>query len=190
MSAKLTLMTLPDVPEQLETDRLMIRPPRLNDVPEIYAAVCESLDDLQPWMPWATPEYSLQGCEENTRTAIAHFITREDLRYHFHDKKTGKLLVCSGLHRIDWKVPKFEIGYWCRSSQTGKGYVTEGVAALTELALETLDAARVEIRCDDLNVRSSAVAERCGYRLAGVLKHDSRSPAGELRSTRVYARTA
>lgn len=182
-------MTLPDVPEILETDRLVIRPPCLDDVPEIYAAVCESLPDLKPWMPWATEAYSLQSCEENTRTAVAHFITREDLRYHFHDK-TETLLACSGLHRIDWRVPKFEIGYWCRSSQSGKGYVTEGVAALTDLALGTLGAARVEIRCDALNLRSAAVAERCGYTLEGVLKHESRSPAGELRSTRVYARTA
>ncbi|CAN5884632.1 GNAT family N-acetyltransferase [soil metagenome] len=181
-------MTLPDVPETLETDRLVVRPPRLDDVPDIYAAVCESLPDLQPWMPWATAEYSLQSCEENTRTAVAHFITREDLRYHFHDKTTGELLVCSGLHRIDWRVPKFEIGYWCRSSQSGKGFVTEGVAALTTLALETLGAARVEIRCDDRNLRSAAVAERCGYTLEGTLHNETRSPTGELRSTRVYAR--
>ena len=182
-------MTLPDVPETLETPRLLIRPPRLEDVPELYAAICESLPALKPWMPWATDAYSLQSCEENTRSAVAKFITREDLRYHFHDKTTGDLLVCSGLHRIDWRVPKFEIGYWCRSSHTGKGYVSEGVAALTELALETLGAARVEIRCDDLNLRSFGVAERCGYRLEGTLRNDSRPPAGELRSTRVYART-
>ena len=183
-------MTLPDVPGSLETDRLIVRAPRLEDVPELYAAVCQSLPDLKPWMPWATDAYSLQACEENTRGAVAKFITREDLRYHFHDKATGELLVCSGLHRIDWRVPKFEIGYWCRSSQSGKGYVTEGVAALTQMALETLGAARVEIRCDTANLPSRAVAERCGYTLEGTLKHDSRSPAGELRSTCVYARNA
>ncbi|HEV2125093.1 MAG TPA: GNAT family N-acetyltransferase [Chloroflexota bacterium] len=181
---------IPDVPESLETERLVIRPPRLKDVAELYAAVCESLSDLQPWMPWATDAYTLQSCEENTRSAVARFITREDLRYHFHDKSSGEVLACSGLHRIDWRVPKFEIGYWCRSSQVGRGYVTEGVTALTMMAFETLGAARVEIRCDDLNVRSAAVAERCGLGLEGILKYDSRSSTGELRSTRVYARTA
>ena len=182
-------MTPPDVPERLETERLIIRPPTLEDISEIYAAVTESLAELKPWMPWATDEFSLQGCEENTRQAIAKFITREDLRYHFQDKTTDGFLVGSGLHRIDWKVPKFEIGYWCRSSEMGRGYVTEGVKALAEMAFEILGAARVEIRCDSLNTRSFQVAERCGFELEGTLKNESRSVSGELRSTRVYART-
>ena len=182
-------MTLPDVPEKLETERLIIRPPILEDVPEIYAAVTESLTELKPWMPWATNEFSLAGCDENTRQAVAKFITREDLRYHYHDKVTGRLLVGSGLHRLDWKIPKFEIGYWCRASETGKGYVTEGVRALAEMAFKKLGAARVEIRCDETNTRSFQVAERCGFRLEGTLKNDSRSVSGELSSTRVYALT-
>ena len=32
-----------------------------------------------------------------------------------------------GLHRIDWAVPKFEIGYWARTSHAGRGYITEDV---------------------------------------------------------------
>jgi RimJ/RimL family protein N-acetyltransferase len=180
-------MTLPHVPDALETARLTVRCPRVEDVAEIYAAVRESLDELRPWMPWATSDYSWEACEENSRGAIASFITRSDLRYHAHDRETGALLVCSGLHRIDWGVPKFEIGYWCRSSQCGKGYVTETARALTRLAFEELGAARVEIRCDDRNARSYRVAECCGFRLEGVLKNDSRAPDGSLRSTRIYA---
>lgn len=179
----------PEVPERIETERLLIRPPQVADVPEIYAAVRESLELLMPWMPWATPEYSLEGCEESTRQAVANFVTRRDLRYHFHHRESGRLLACSGLHRIDWRVPKFEIGYWCRQGETGKGYVSEGVAALAELALGGLGGARVEIRCDDQNLRSAAVAERCGFALEGVLENDGRSSAGALRATRVYART-
>lgn len=182
-------MTLPNVPERLETERLVIRPPTLDDVPEIYTAITESLAELKPWMVWATDEFSLEVCEENTRQAIAKFITREDLRYHYHDKVTGRFLVGSGLHRIDWKIPKFEIGYWCRSSEMGKGYVTEGVRGLTEMAFEHLSAARVEIRCDETNTRSFQVAERCSFELEGTLKNDSRSVSGGLRSTRVYALT-
>ena len=78
-------------------------------------------------------------------------------------------------------MAKFEIGYWCRRGETGKGYVSEGVAALAELALGRLGGARVEIRCDDLNLRSAAVAERCGFALEGILANDGRS-------TRVYVR--
>ena len=177
------------VPEVIETARLTLRKPHLEDAPAIHASVRESLAELSPWMAWATPDYSLHGVQENTREALAHFMTHTNLRYHFHDKKTGEHIGNSGLHRIDWNVPKFEIGYWCRTSKVGQGYVTETVQALTKLALEDLGAARVEIQCDDRNVRSSRVAERCGYKLEGILKNYERARDGSLRDTRIYAVT-
>ncbi len=180
---------IPRVPERLETERLTIRRPRVEDVDAIYTSVRESLSELSPWMAWATPVYSREGCEENTRDAVAQFITCQNLRYHFHDKETGEHIGNSGLHRIDWKVPKFEIGYWCRTSRAGQGYVTETVRALTKLALEDFGAARVEIQCDDENERSARVAERCGYGLEGVLRRYSRGVDGSLRDTRIYAVT-
>jgi RimJ/RimL family protein N-acetyltransferase len=56
------------------------------------------------------------------------------------------------------------------------------------MAFETLQARRVEIRMDDGNLRSRAVAERCGFEFEGVLRRDSLNPAGEPRDTRVYSR--
>jgi RimJ/RimL family protein N-acetyltransferase len=179
----------PNVPTRLETARLVLRAPELSDVPFLYQAVKESIKELQPWMPWATEDYTVESCEENLRGAIAKFITKEDFRICFLDKISGRMIGNSGFHRIDWNVPRFEIGYWCRSSETGKGYVTEVVQALTKVAFETLNAARVEIRCDDLNVKSAAVAERCGFVIEGVLKNNERNPKGELRSTRIYGLT-
>jgi RimJ/RimL family protein N-acetyltransferase len=180
---------LPDVPNAIETERLLIRCPELADVPLVYDAVRESLTELKPWMPWATENYSLESCESNIRQGIAKYITREDLRMHVFDRATGRFVVGSGLHRINWEVPRFELGYWCRTSEVGKGYVTEVVRGLSTLAFEKLGAARIEICCDDVNLKSAAVAERCGYTLEGIMKNDERSVSGALRSTRIYALT-
>jgi ribosomal-protein-serine acetyltransferase len=178
-----------NVPTRLETSRLIIRAPELSDVPFIYQAIRESIKELQPFMPWATEDYTVDMCEENLRGAIAKFLTREDFRMCFLDKDSGRMIGNTGFHRTEWTVPRFEIGYWCRTSETGKGYVTEAVRALSKIAFETLNAARVEICCDDLNIKSAAVAERCGYTLEGVMKNDERNSRGELRSTRIYALT-
>ena len=180
---------LPEIPEQIVTERLLIRCPQVTDAQAVYDAVIESMAELKAWMPWATPQYSREGTEENLRQAIAKFITRQDLRYHAHDRATGEFVMGSGLHQIDWSVPSFEIGYWCRTSKSGQGYVTETVRALTTLAFAQLGAARVQIRCDDKNTRSAHVAEACGYRLEGVRVNDARATDGSLRSTRVYALT-
>ena len=182
-------MPIPEsIPESLESERLLIRVPTLDDVPVIYEAVRESLPELKPWMVWATDDYSLEGCRENTQGAIDAFREKTSLRFHFHDKETGEFIGNSGFHAIDWSIPKLEVGYWCRSSKTGHGYIQEGVRALSDFALETLGVERVELRCDELNKASQEVASRAGFTLDGVLWNDSRTPDGDLRSTRVYSR--
>lgn len=180
---------LPDIPELITTERLALRAPRLEDVPALTAAVRASLPELQRWMPWATDDYDEAGCEEGVRKALAAFYLREDLRYHCFEKGTGELIGSTGLHRIRWDVPRVEIGYWLASSKTGNGYATEAARALARVAFEELGVRRVEIRCDDRNLASAAVALRCGFALDAVLANYARGTDGSLRAERVYCLT-
>ena len=67
--------------------------------------------------------------------------------------------------------------------------MTEAVQRLNDLHLKSLEARRVEIRCDEENVKSRSVAERAGFVLEGTLKQDSLSADGNLlRNTCIYAK--
>lgn len=182
-----------DVPERLETARLIVRMPRRSDAAALNAAVLESLDELRPTMPWAQTPPSLAQSDADCRRMQAKFLLREDLTMFAFERNAdgseGRFVGGTGLHRIDWRVRRFEVGYWCRSSQRGHGLVSEAVQALTDLAFEHLCARRVEVRMDDTNERSWRVAERCGFALEGVLRSDTLAPGGESRDTRVYALT-
>ena len=175
-----------DFPDQLETERLIIRAPRPGDGPALNEAVRASRDHLRPWLPWVDKHGTVQETEASIRHGVARWIAREDLWLMLIRKADGKWLGGSGLHRIDWNVPRFEIGYWVRAGEEGKGYITEAVGAITDFAFGTLNAQRVEIRCDPLNMRSAAVAERCGYTLEGRLRHFDRGPDGNLRDLLIY----
>jgi RimJ/RimL family protein N-acetyltransferase len=175
------------IPEVIETERLIVRIARPGEGAAVNEAIRESFAELQPWMPWARSCPSVEETEAHGRRAHARFHTREDLTYRGWLKATGAFVVASGLHRLDWTVPRFEIGYWVRTSMTGKGYACEMVRAMRMLALNTLNAKRVEIRCDVRNERSWRVAERCGFELEGVLRCDSRGTDGSVRDTRVYS---
>ena len=181
-------MPLPTPPETVETPRLLLRAPRPSDAPQLHAAVRESLAELAPFMTWATPHYPLPDCEANIRAASDRFAAREGLRYGFFDKATGQLVGNASFHHIDWGVPKLELGYWLRTSRSGEGLMREGVRALAEMAERELGAVRLEIRCDDGNLRSARVAEACGFVLEGILRNECRDPHGQLRDTRLYAR--
>ena len=177
-----------DFPECFDTERLTVRAPRLGDTPEVVAAVNESLNELRPWMPWAKEPAAIDTSEVRLRSAIARWITHEDLLLHIYLKGTSTFVIGSGLHRIDWNAGKFEIGYWWRTPYAGQGYVSEAVHGITAFAFGRLRANRVEIRCDALNGRSAAVAKRCGFLLEGILRHDSLSVDGQLRSTMVFSK--
>ncbi|MEJ7840229.1 MAG: GNAT family N-acetyltransferase [Rubrobacter sp.] len=178
---------LKDFPERFETERLLIRPPMPGDGPELHAAVRESMDELLPWMPWTKEHGTVDDSEASARRARVRFLERTELRMHLFLRETGTLIGSSGLHRIDWSVPKFEIGYWCRTPFAGRGYTTEAVRGISAFAFDTLDAKRVEIRCDPLNRPSARVAELAGFRLEGELRNDAVGTDGTPRNTLVFS---
>lgn len=179
---------LRDFPERITTQRLLIRSPQPGDGAENCAAIQESMAELRPWMPWAQENLTADTQEAIMRRAHADFMARTDLMLLLLLKGSNTIIGSSGLHRIDWRVPKFEIGYWLRTSYTGQGYMTEAVNAIAAFAFETLEARRLEIRCDERNTRSAAVARRCGFALEGILRHNARDHfTGQLENTLVFA---
>ena len=175
-------------PLELSTERLLIRSPRNDDATRLNEAIVESFDVLKEWMPWADHLPSLSESKTNCADAVSKFKDGTDYRLHIFLKDSGLFLGGSGLHRFDWSIPKFEIGYWIRQSHSGKGYATEAVSEISRFALEDLGAKRVEIRTCSRNIKSCQVAERSGFSLEGILRNDSRHVDGSLRDTKVYSR--
>jgi hypothetical protein len=70
------------IPESLETDRLLIRSVMPGDGAELNAAVTESLEELEPWMPWIRDHVTVKASGESARRARIAFIERSDLRMH------------------------------------------------------------------------------------------------------------
>jgi RimJ/RimL family protein N-acetyltransferase len=181
-----------DVPERVLTERFIVRCPQPGDGAAVNAAVCETLAELRPWMPWAQAAPTLDESELHARRTQAKFRLREDLVMFIFERlpgdHEGALLGGSGLHRMDWEARRFEIGYWRRTGHAQRGIVTEVVMALNRLCFDTLAARRVEIRMDAHNLASRRVAERAGFTFEGVLRQDTVTPAGEPRDTCVYSR--
>lgn len=182
-----------DLPTVIETERLRMRPPQPGDGPQLLSALTESLPSLRRFLsalPWVAAEPSAESTELYCRNAQINFLSRKDLPFFLFDKASGQLVGSSGLHRTVWQTPKTEVGYWCRTSRTGQGLVTEAVAALTDYAFRHLRAVRVELVTDEENAESRRVADRCGFALEAVLRNETRAPDGTLRNLCLYARLA
>lgn len=175
------------IPRTIETARLVLRPVEPGDVAGLNAAILESWESLHRWMPWARERPTLEHSAEMARKMEADFAARRDLSLLILLRDNGTILGGTGLHRIDWSVPRFEIGYWLGTAHENRGFATEAVRAVSRLAFDACRAERVEIHCSHRNVRSRRVAEGAGFTLEARLRHHSREPSGELRDTLVFA---
>lgn len=180
-----------DIPS-LTSERLLLRAPCAGDGAALNEAMVESIEALKAWMPWAQQVPTLDQSELTCRQLAARFAQRTDLTLFMFERAAdgavGRLVGGTGLHRMDWNVPRFEIGYWCRASAQGRGFATEAVRTLARFAFDALRARRVELRMASTNTKSRAVAERCGFTLEGTLRQDSIGVDGRPRDTMVYAR--
>ena len=177
------------VPEELMGERVIVRPWRTCDAQDVWEAIEESREQIREWLPWVDATKRVEDCMETSRRAMARWITRDDLGLLVRERSTGRYLGGSGLHRIDWEVPSFEIGYWLRTSAQGQGYMTEAVALIMRMAFDSLGAKRVCIHCSSGNERSAAVARRLGFIHEGTLRNHARETDGELRDTLIFALT-
>jgi ribosomal-protein-serine acetyltransferase len=178
-----------DIPNLIETERLLLRCPHAGDGRLVNEAIHESFEMLERWMPWARTPPSIEESESVMRRGHARWILREEMMLLIFDKTQKSLIGCTGLHNLNWEVRRFEIGYWIRTSCEGRGYIKESTTALTQFAFQALEARRIEIRCDTRNVRSAKIPQSLGYRLEAVLQNDRLDASTHrLRDTMVFAR--
>lgn len=179
-----------DLPEVIETERLLLRPPRRGDGGLLAESIRESLADLRRFpgsLPWAMAEQTADVSEAWCRRCVACWALRSEFpMLAFHRVGHRHVLNC-GLHRIDWVGRVFEIGWWCRTREQRQGYTSEAAHALVQFAFQYLGARRVWCHCDDENEGSWRVAERIGLQFEGLARSQRADPDGTRRDMRVYA---
>jgi RimJ/RimL family protein N-acetyltransferase len=139
-------------------------------------------------MDWAQEVPDVAESEELQRVNCVAYRQRRAFHFNAYLKATGEFVSKPALFAIDWTIPCCEVGYWQRTCFEGRGLMTEALRGVTEFAFTTLFMARVELRCDPLNLRSRRVAERASFQLEGRLRNASRNPQGGLRDTLIYSR--
>lgn len=63
-----------------------------------------------------------------------------------------------------------EISYWLAHGFNGRGIMTRALNKLTEMGFTDMGLNRIQLTLDKQNIRSAAVALRCGYECEGVLR--------------------
>ena len=150
-------------------DSARIRPYEESDIEPLVAAVQESIADLVPWMPWASPVYSSAEAAAWVRlTSDGH---ANGTMYDFAILDAdGRYAGGCGLNRINVADGVANLGYWVRSSASGHGVAPSAVRQVVAWAFANTGLNRLEIVVALNNIRSLRVAEKVGAQRDAVLR--------------------
>jgi ribosomal-protein-serine acetyltransferase len=130
--------------------------------------VLESLAQLQPWMPWCHPQYSVIDSRSWLEAQVPAFQSGTAFEFAIMSVD-GTYLGGCGLNQIDRINRRANLGYWVRSTATRQGVATGAVRALRDWAFEVTDLVRLEIVVAVGNAASHRVAEKVGAVREGTL---------------------
>lgn len=175
-----------NLPMPITTARLTIRPMMPGDGKQVFEAIDESREILGKWNEWVAGVKTWEDSECTARKFYSNFILRKKMSCVI--LRDSKLIgVCS--YMPTWAIPAAAIGYWCRVSEQGKGYMREATAALTKYAFQQVGFKRLTILCEDENIKSAAIPEVLGFTLETKAKGlIPKSGTDELRLCRRYVR--
>jgi ribosomal-protein-serine acetyltransferase len=155
---------------ELVDGEIVVRPYRSEDIPALYEAARESIPELSAWMPWCHANYSI----DETRTFILSRAEAwaRDAEYGFgiFTKKSGRFLGGVGLNFVNRNHQMANLGYWVRSSETGRGVAAKAAKLVAQFGLDRLGFQRIEIIAATANVASQRVAEKTGAVKEAVLR--------------------
>jgi len=177
-----------DLPIRIETQRLVLRPYKPGDGSWFYAMSHRNRAHLRRYEAEnvVMTVKSAEGAEVLVRELAAEWVARSCFFLGVFDKTTDEFVAQIYIGPIGWELPDFTVGFFADVDHQGQGYVTEAVTAALQFIFNHLHAHRVQIECDDTNLRSCRVAERCGFIREGQLRENRMNPNGHISGTLLY----
>jgi ribosomal-protein-alanine N-acetyltransferase len=150
------------MPLPLRTERLLLRPPTLDDLDAWHATY---LDAEEVW--FGAPRSSLDENRQKLLSQIAH---HEEHGFGFCAVElldAGDMIGAAGLQRLDGG-PEVEVGYRFLKTHWGRGYATESALASLAYGFDDLGLDRIVAVALESNLASRRVLEKCGLSEIGL----------------------
>ena len=152
-------------PESIETARLILRRPVLEDAPSIFERYARD-PEVTRYLPWR-PHESIERTEDFLRRCRDFWERNEAFPWAIVLNAETQPI---GMIDLRPQGTRVEIGYVLARPFWGRGYMTEAARALVEWALSRPDVWRVWAVSDVENTASAKVLERVGMRREGILR--------------------
>ena len=168
-------------PQAWRDGELLLRSYQPGDGAELNRATQSSLEHLRPWMPWASPDTTVEDSEAFARRSRARWLLAEE--WGVSVWRGGRLVASSGfmLRGRPLEDGTGEIGMWVRADEAGRGLGTRVLQAMVDWADAAWPFRKLTWLCERRNRASARVAEKCGFRLEGHLREHGPAVADPTR---------
>jgi len=148
-------------PVELSSERVLLRPYRIEDASLVFAAAKESVETVGRWMPWCHVGYTEAESIAWIEKTLAMWQHSEAYEFALFDQ-TGDYVGGAGINQFNRLHNLANLGYWVRQSRQRRGLATAAVRILARFGFETLGLTRIEIVAASENGPSRRVAEKAG----------------------------
>ncbi|BET65480.1 GNAT family N-acetyltransferase [Opitutales bacterium ASA1] len=134
-------------------------------------AAAESRDRLSPWLPWCTPQYGPAHAAEFAGSRPEAWVDATEYAFAIFADAPERFVGVCGLNELRPLHHTANLGYWVRSSATGRGYAPAAARLLARFGLLHLPLRRIEIVVAVDNRASCRAAIKSGARHEGTLRN-------------------
>lgn len=155
---------------EIETGRLLLRPPLNRDFEEWASLRRNSRAFLVPWEPsWSRDHLTNRAFRNRVVWADRAIRKGEALPLLLIDRVGGTIVGGITLSNIRRQPAQAgTLGYWIGEEFAKNGLMAEALTALRDYAFNMLDLSRLEAACLPENMASRRLLERCRFKYEGV----------------------
>jgi [ribosomal protein S5]-alanine N-acetyltransferase len=152
-------------PETIETERLVLRVPVMEDAAPMLESYARD-PEVTRYLAWK-PLQSLEEAEGAIRSRVEGWRKGISFSWTILLKEGGALV---GTISLRPQGQRLSMGFVVARPYWGRGYTTEAARPVVEWALDQPGVYRVSAVCDTENLASARVLEKIGMQLEGTLR--------------------
>ena len=154
----------------------------------VYAAGIRNQDHLAEFES-GNVLMNLQN-EEHAETVVRQLAADWTVRNCFFigifEKTTNEWCGQVYVEPTNWELPEFSIGFVADVNYEGAGYISEAVQCVLAILFSDMNAHKAKSDCNESNIRSWRLLERCGFKREGHLRENRKNTDGSFHGDYLY----
>lgn len=165
----------------MQFDNYRVRLLQGNDLDAYYQLIDRNRDRL---LDFFTNTVSRTRTLDDTKAYLEENMLKIENRLYFpfvvEDMNSNAFAGFMDVKRIEWKLPKAELGCFMDAGYAGTGIATKAFRLFTDHLFSEYGFNKLFLRTHPGNIPARKLVEKCGFESEGLLRKDHKTTAGEI----------